>query len=103
MADDDYDYDDDEVEVLRAQLQQHEVTTSLRKADSSFLQSQLEEKDQLLQEISSVLEAVEQRQLQLEAENAAMREEVHNLREINRDLQERTRPTGMTQTFHPLL
>jgi len=67
---------DTEVESLRAQLFQQEVTTSLRTADSSFLQKQLEEKDDLLQEVSKILEAVEHRQSQLEAENAALRMEL---------------------------
>lgn len=60
---------DAEVERLRAQLYEQEVTTSLRKADSSFLQQQLEEKDKLLQEVSNILEAVEQRQIDLEQTN----------------------------------
>ena len=66
----------DEVKSLRAQLEQQEVATSLRQADSSFLQAQLEEKDALLREVSKVLEAVEERQQQLEAENAALRQEL---------------------------
>jgi centromeric protein E len=72
--------DDEEVRNLRAQLEQQEVVTSLRQADSSFLQSQLEEKDKLLVEVSKLLEAVEERQSALEAENKALREEVEQLR-----------------------
>ena len=36
---------DEEVEKLRIQLQEQEITTTMRKADSSFLQAQLAEKD----------------------------------------------------------
>lgn len=71
---------DKEVRDLRAQLERQVVTTSLGKADSSFLQKQLEEKDDLLLEISKVLEAVEDRQSQLEAENAALQKELSNLK-----------------------
>lgn len=62
-----------EVANLRAQLEQQEVASNIRKADSSFLQKQLDEKDDLLLEVSKILEAVEQRQVQLEKENAALR------------------------------
>jgi centromeric protein E len=71
---------DKEVRDLRAQLERQVVTTSLGKADSSFLQKQLEEKDDLLLEVSKILEAVEDRQTQLEAENAALRKELENLK-----------------------
>ena len=72
-----------EVTKLRAQLEQQEVASSLRKADAHFLQKQLEEKDDLLQEISKILEQVEQRQVQLEAENAALKKEVAALKAAN--------------------
>jgi len=64
-----------EVERLRAQLHEQAVHTSLRKADSTFLQAQLQEKDVLLRDISQILEAVEQRQLQLENENEKLKRE----------------------------
>jgi centromeric protein E len=73
---------DREVRDLRAQLERQVVTTSLGKADSSFLQKQLEEKDDLLLEISKILEAVEDRQTQLEVENAALRKELSSLKAI---------------------
>ena len=60
---------DQEVAHLRAQLEQQELTTTIRKADSSFLQKQLEEKDDLLMEVSKVLEAFEK-------ENANLRNEL---------------------------
>ena len=65
-----------EVNMLRAQLEEQEATTSLRQADSSFLQKQLDEKDALLAEVSKILEQVEQRQLDLEKENAMLKAEV---------------------------
>ena len=65
-----------EVNQLRAQLEEQEVASSLRKADASFLQKQLEEKDNLLAEISKVLEQVETRQLELEAENASLKKQL---------------------------
>ena len=65
---------DEEVEKLRTQLNEQEITTSLRKADSSFLQSQLHEKDSLLREVSKILEAVERRQMELESENSRVKE-----------------------------
>lgn len=70
-----------ELESLRKQLKQQERTTSLRKADSHFLQLQLEEKDKLLEEVSSLLEAVEMRQGELERENFALKRELDVLRE----------------------
>lgn len=69
-----------QVEQLRHQLEEQEVATNLRKADSSFLQSQLREKDLLLEEVSKVLEQVEMRQAELEQENAALRAEVFALK-----------------------
>jgi centromeric protein E len=69
-----------EVESLRMQLERQERTTSLRKADSSFLQSQLEEKDKLMEDVSSLLEAVEKRQGELERENFALKRELEILR-----------------------
>jgi len=69
-----------EVEHLRHQLEEQEAATNLRKADSSFLQSQLREKDLLLEEVSKVLEQVELRQAELEQENAALRAEVFALK-----------------------
>jgi len=67
---------DQEVKLLRAQLEKQEETVSLRKADASFLQRQLEEKDDLLQEVSKLLEAVEIRQSELERENQRLRFEL---------------------------
>jgi centromeric protein E len=69
-----------EVANLRRQLEEQETTTSLRKADSSFLQSQLQEKDMLLEEVSKVLEAVEKRQIELEKENGSLRAELNLLK-----------------------
>ena len=69
-----------EVRNLRVQLEEQQVATSLRKADSTFLQAQLEEKDNLLHEVSKILEAVEERQAKLEAENAALRKELAALK-----------------------
>jgi hypothetical protein len=68
--------EDEEVKQLRAQLEQKEAQSNMRKADSSFLQQQLEEKDSLLKEISDVLEQVEIRQSMLEEENKALRAEL---------------------------
>jgi hypothetical protein len=67
---------EEEVRNLRAALEQQEVATSLRQADSSFLQAQLEEKDNLLAEVSKLLETVEERQSALEAENLQLRTEL---------------------------
>ena len=71
---------DAELESLRIQLEKQERTTSLRKADSHFLQRQLEEKDKLLEEVSTLLEAVEKRQVELEQENVLLRREINGLR-----------------------
>merc|ERR1719330_2332327 len=68
-------HNEQEVERLRAQLHEQAVTTSLRKADSTFLQSQLNEKDKLLKDVSQVLEAVEKRQVELESENERLKQE----------------------------
>jgi centromeric protein E len=64
---------EDEVAELRSQLMELEVTTTLKRADADFLQSQLEQKDQLLSEVAQVLEAVERRQTELECENEALK------------------------------
>lgn len=64
------------VKALQQQLEQQKVSTCLREADASFLQIQLEEKDSLLAEVSALLEAVEQRQEQLEAENSKLRKDL---------------------------
>lgn len=69
-----------EVVKLRKELQEQEVASSLRKADSSFLQQQLDQKDDLLQEVSKILEAVEKRQMELETENAALKKELAELK-----------------------
>jgi centromeric protein E len=66
---------DEEIERLRAQLHDQAVSTSLRQADSTFLESQLQEKNSLLSDISQVLEEVEKRQTQLENENERLRTE----------------------------
>ena len=71
----------EEVRSLRAALEQQEVATSLRQADSSFLQAQLEEKDNLLAEVSKLLETVEERQSALEAENLQLRKELEKYRQ----------------------
>jgi hypothetical protein len=67
---------DAEVERLRLKLQEQEVTSTMRKADSSFLQGQLNVKDKLLNEVSVLLEALERRQLALETENRQLREDL---------------------------
>jgi hypothetical protein len=64
-----------EVERLRAQLHEQAVTTSLRKADTTFLQSQLQEKDKLLKDVSQLFGAIEKRQVELEAENEKIKQE----------------------------
>ena len=71
-----------EVNMLRAQLEEQEATTSLRQADSSFLQKQLDEKDSLLAEVSKILEQVEQRQVDLERENALLKAELTLLKSM---------------------
>jgi centromeric protein E len=70
-----------QVRSLRAALEKQEVATSLRRADASFLQAQLEEKDNLLAEVSRLLETVEERQSALEAENAQLRRELEDLKQ----------------------
>jgi hypothetical protein len=47
-------------------------------ADSTFLQTQLQEKDDLLKDISDILEAVEKRQVELESENERLKIQWHN-------------------------
>lgn len=69
-----------EVESLKKQLEDQQRSTNLRKADSSFLQSQLKEKDQLLLEVSQLLEAVEKRQNELEQENADLKRQLSAIR-----------------------
>lgn len=65
-----------EVEKLRLQLQEQEVASTMRKADSSFLQSQLNEKEELLKDVSVLLQALENRHLELETENRQLKEDL---------------------------
>jgi len=67
---------DAEVERLRLQLQEQEVASTMRKADSSFLQNQLNAKEGILKEVSVLLDALEKRQLELESENKQLREDL---------------------------
>ena len=67
---------DAEVEKLRLQLQEQEVASTMRKADSSFLQSQLNEKEELLKDVYMLLQALENRQLELENENRQLKEDL---------------------------
>jgi ribosomal protein S20 len=69
-----------EVERLKRQLEEQEVATSIRQADASFLQQQLEEKDNLLREVSKILEVIEDRQTMLEQENARLKRELADLK-----------------------
>ena len=64
---------DAEVERLRMQLKEQEVASTMRKADSSFLQSELDKKENLLNQVSVLLSALEKRQLELEQENKQLR------------------------------
>jgi len=77
-----------EVLELRAQLEQHEAASTIRKADSSFLQKQLEEKEDLLAEISKLLEQMEQRQNTLEKDNAKLRRQLVAYQDTFGDLEE---------------
>jgi centromeric protein E len=70
-----------EVNKLRAQLEEQEVASSLRKADAAFLTKQLEEKDGLLAEVAKILDQVEQRQIELEAENADLKKQILALKQ----------------------
>ena len=70
-----------EIESLQVQLQRQERVTSLRKADSRFLQAQLREKDRLLEDVSSLLEVLEKRQEDLEHENHVLKCELNAIRE----------------------
>lgn len=72
--------DNAEMEKLRNQLEKQQVATNLGKADSTFLQSQLDEKNQLLMEVSKMLEILEERQARLEEENDLLRREIGLLR-----------------------
>jgi centromeric protein E len=71
-----------EVATLRKQLEEQEMTANLKKADASFLQKELNEKVLLLEEVSKVLDALEERQNQLEAENAALKVSLRELMEV---------------------
>jgi centromeric protein E len=70
-----------EVNKLRAQLEEQEVKSSLRQADAAFLTKQLEEKDGLLAEVAKILDQVEQRQIELEAENADLKKQILALKQ----------------------
>ncbi|GAX21154.1 centromeric protein E [Fistulifera solaris] len=69
-----------ELEMLRKQLQKQQQATNLGKADSTFLQAQLDEKNKLLMEVSKMLEILEERQARLEEENDLLRREIALLR-----------------------
>jgi centromeric protein E len=65
--------EEQEVATLRKQLEEQEMNTNLRKADASFLQNELNEKDHLLEEVWNILDALEERQTALEKENAELK------------------------------
>ncbi|KAL9183404.1 hypothetical protein ACHAXT_005191 [Thalassiosira profunda] len=67
---------DAEVERLRLQLQEREAASTMREADASFLQGQLAEKEEILKEVSVLLEALEKRQRDLEGENKQLRSDL---------------------------
>ena len=69
-------YRDEEVSRLRLQLEEQTLAGSMRKADLSFLEFQLQQKDALLTDISGILESVEARQRQLEKENVRLKKEL---------------------------
>lgn len=75
---------DAEMEMLRNQLEKQQVATNLGKADATFLQSQLDEKNKLLMEVSKMLEMLEERQARLEEENDLLRKEIELLRRKSR-------------------
>ena len=64
-----------EVERLKAQLHEQAVSTSLRAADTTFLQSELEKKEKLLQDVTQVVDAAGYRIITLETENETMKRE----------------------------
>eukprot|EP00956_Cyclotella_meneghiniana_P014035 scaffold20782_cov55-Cyclotella_meneghiniana.AAC.4 len=73
---------DEEVEKLRIQLQEQEITTTMRKADSSFLQAQLAEKDKVLDEVWVLLDSLEKRQASLEQENQELKKELEEAKAL---------------------
>lgn len=64
---------EEEVDVLRSQLLELEVATCLKRADADFLQSQLQQKDNLLAEVAQILDIVEKRQVELESDNDTLK------------------------------
>jgi centromeric protein E len=67
---------DEEVEKLRIQLQEQQITSTMRKADSSFLQNQLAEKQSFVEDLTKLLDDLEKRQNTLELENAELKKEL---------------------------
>ena len=82
---------DREIEMLRSELVKQDMVVCLRQADSSFLESQPAQKDQLLKDIAKVLANVEQRQVELEVENRKIKDSLRQRDEVvalqNRELQ----------------
>ena len=67
---------DEEVERLTSRLRKQEMTASLRKADSEFLQQKLQKKEQLLLSAVDVLDRLQVKVEELEQENAQLRAKI---------------------------
>jgi len=67
---------DEEVERLTSRLRKQEMTASLRKADSEFLQQKLQKKEQLLLSAVDVLDRLQVKVEELEQENAQLRSKI---------------------------
>lgn len=67
---------DEEVENLRIQLKEQQITSTMRKADSSFLQNQLAEKQSFVEDLTKLLDDLEKRQNTLDRENAELKKEL---------------------------
>mmetsp|Transcript_4990 Transcript_4990/g.15894 ORF Transcript_4990/g.15894 Transcript_4990/m.15894 type:complete len:803 (+) Transcript_4990:124-2532(+) len=71
------------VKELEGQLARQDLEHSVGKADRSFLEQLLAEKDEKIREWGEVIHDIEERQERLEAENAQLRAEVARLREAS--------------------
>jgi len=63
-----------EVEEVGAKIRRLELDSKVHKADSCFLEQQLKDKDDMLKEVSNVLDAIEKHQEDLERENGELAE-----------------------------
>lgn len=72
----------EEIDSLKATVKKLETERRLRKADAQFLEQSLADKDKMLSEVATVLDAVEKHQAELEKENNELADALNRSQQI---------------------